>query len=94
MVFQQIISILRIFWIQKILGERLGYWQTYFAERDITMKTAMFADINGISMGCRNELIRHGVEFLYTNIHCHHGMYPLRQNQTLTGGKMQTDKDF
>lgn len=67
----------------KILGERLGYWQTYFAERDITMKTAMFADINGISMGCRNELIRHGVEFLYTNIHCHHGMYPLRQNQTL-----------
>ena len=45
-------------------------------------RTAMFADINGISMGQRDALINHGVEFLYTNIHCHHGMYPLYQNQT------------
>ncbi len=44
--------------------------------------TAMIADINGISMGQRDDLLTHGVEFLYTNIHCHHGMYPLYQNQT------------
>lgn len=52
-----------------------------FAARGICVKTAMNADINGISMGARDVLIRHGVEFLYTNIHTHHGMYPLYQNQ-------------
>ena len=26
-------------------------------------------------------MLENGVEFLYTNIHCHHGMYPLRRNQ-------------
>ena len=41
----------------------------------------MIADINGISMGQRDALIENGVEFLYTNIHTHHGMYPLYQNQ-------------
>ena len=49
--------------------------------QDIPHETAMFADINGISMGYRNLLLDHGVKFLYTNIHCHHGMYPLYQNQ-------------
>ena len=29
----------------------------------------------------RDALLDSGVEFLYTNIHCHHGMYPLYQNQ-------------
>lgn len=48
----------------------------------ISVKTAMFADINGISMGQRDVLIDNGVEFLYTNIHTHHGMYPLYKNQT------------
>ena len=61
---------------------RLGQWVNYFKQKGVTMKTAMFADINGISMGCRDAMLEHGVEFLYTNIHCHHGMYPLYQNQT------------
>ncbi|MFR6590058.1 MAG: hypothetical protein ACLURV_07970 [Gallintestinimicrobium sp.] len=26
-------------------------------------------------------MLANGVEFLYTNIHTHHGMYPLYQNQ-------------
>ena len=43
----------------------------------ITVKTAMFADINGISMGQRDAMLANGVEFLYTNIHTHHGMYCL-----------------
>lgn len=65
----------------EVYNERLQEWKEYFQKKGITMKTAMFADINGISMGCRDAMLDNGVEFLYTNIHCHHGMYPLRQNQ-------------
>lgn len=65
----------------EIYKERLAQWQAYFRAHGFAMNTAMFADINGISMGCRDAMIDNGVEFLYTNIHCHHGMYPLRQNQ-------------
>lgn len=65
----------------EIYDERLKQWTTYFQEKNISMKTAMFADVNGISMGGRDAMLNHGIEFLYTNIHCHHGMYPLRQNQ-------------
>ena len=32
-------------------------------------------------MGQRDAMLANGVEFLYTNIHTHHGMYPLYQNQ-------------
>ena len=60
-----------------ICRERLHEWQQI-----LHMKTAMMADINGISMGYRDAMIDEGVEFLFTNIHCHHGMYPLRKNQT------------
>lgn len=66
----------------EVYRERLASWKKYFEDHGVDMKTAMFADINGISMGCRDAMLDCGVEFLYTNIHCHHGMYPLRQNQT------------
>lgn len=59
-----------------IFRDRLHQWQ-----KKLPMKTAMMADINGISMGYRDAMIAEGVEFLFTNIHCHHGMYPLYQNQ-------------
>lgn len=65
----------------EIYKERLGWWQEYFGKSGFAMKTAMCADINGISMGCRDAMLDNGVEFLFTNIHCHHGMYPLYQNQ-------------
>ena len=65
-----------------IYARRLGEWRARFAEQGITLNTAMCADINGLSMGQRDAMIDNGVEFLYTNIHCHHGMYPLRRNQT------------
>lgn len=64
-----------------VYAERLGQWQRLFAENGCAMKTAMIADINGISMGYRDAMLSQGVEFLFTNIHCHHGMYPLYQNQ-------------
>ncbi|MGL4800066.1 MAG: hypothetical protein ACRCWY_11835 [Cellulosilyticaceae bacterium] len=52
-----------------------------FKGYDIDVKVAMNADINGISMGALDAYVENGIEFLYTNIHCHHGMYPLYQNQ-------------
>lgn len=64
-----------------VYHQRLQEWKDCFAGKGISMRTAMIADINGISMGQRDALIDSGVEFLYTNIHCHHGMYPLYQNQ-------------
>lgn len=64
-----------------VLEERLHKLIKIFKDQDICFKTAMFADINGISMGQRDALINNGIEFLYTNIHTHHGMYPLYQNQ-------------
>lgn len=66
----------------EVYAQRLKEWTDYFKDHGVAMKEAMFADINGISMGCRDAMLENGVEFLYTNIHCHHGMYPLRQNQT------------
>ena len=65
-----------------VYGRRLAQWRERFAAAGVTLNTAMCADINGISMGQRDAMLDHGIEFLYTNIHCHHGMYPLRKNQT------------
>ena len=33
------------------------------------------------SAGVMDALLDNDIEFLYMNIHCHHGMYPLYQNQ-------------
>lgn len=66
----------------QVLRRRTAEMVQWFAEQGICVKTAMNADINGISMGARDALIDNGIEFLYTNIHTHHGMYPLYQNQT------------
>lgn len=65
----------------EVLDARTKEMKEIFAAQGIDVKTAMNADINGISLGQRDVLIRNGIEFLYTNIHCHHGMYPLYQNQ-------------
>lgn len=54
---------------------------SHFKRQGIDIKTAMNADINGISLGAFEVFLENGIEFLYTNIHTHHGMYPLYQNQ-------------
>lgn len=63
------------------LDQKTAEMKRICEEAGITLKTAMNADVNGISLGARDVLIRNGIEFLYTNIHTHHGMYPLYQNQ-------------
>ena len=65
----------------KVLGRRMDEMCAVLEKNGVHPATAMIADINGISMGQRDALLDHGIEFLYTNIHCHHGMYPLYQNQ-------------
>lgn len=64
-----------------MLDHKTATMQEVFRAQDISVKTAMNADINGISMGARDVFIKNGIEFLFTNIHTHHGMYPLYQNQ-------------
>lgn len=64
-----------------MLDHKTAAMQKVFRAQDISVKTAMNADINGISMGARDVFIKNGIEFLFTNIHTHHGMYPLYQNQ-------------
>lgn len=66
----------------QVYSQRLAQWQERLAPYGASMRTAMMADINGISMGCRDAMLDNGVEFLFANVHCHHGMYPLYQNQT------------
>lgn len=66
----------------QIYDKRLEEITRELQQNKVEIKTAMFADINGISMGQRDVMLHHGIEFLYTNIHTHHGMYPLYKNQT------------
>lgn len=67
---------------QEVLEKKLGGLMAEARGFGVEPKTAMCADINGISMGQRDAMIKNGTEFLYMNIHCHHGMYPLYANQT------------
>lgn len=66
----------------RVYSERLAQWQERFASHGAAMRTAMIADINGISMGCRDAMLDNEIEFLFANVNSHRGMYPLYQNQT------------
>lgn len=64
-----------------VLTKRTKEMVDYFKQYELPVKVAMNADINGISLGALDALLDNDIEFLYMNIHCHHGMYPLYQNQ-------------
>lgn len=64
-----------------MLDKRTAKMQQIFTEAGYPVTTAMCADINGVSLGARDVFLRNGIEFFYTNVHTHHGMYPLYQNQ-------------
>lgn len=65
----------------KMLDDRTARMQSIFTQQGCPVKAAMNADVNGISLGMRDVMIRNGIEFFFMNIHTHHGMYPLYQNQ-------------
>lgn len=64
-----------------VLDKRTREMVEIFADQGIKANVAMNADVNGISLGNLDVYLDNNVEFFYTNIHCHHGMYPLYQNQ-------------
>lgn len=66
---------------KKVLNKRTKEMVEHFKAQGIDVKVAMNADVNGISLGSLDVLLDNGIEFLFTNIHTHHGMYPLYQNQ-------------
>lgn len=66
---------------KKILNKRTREMVEHFKAQGIDVKVAMNADVNGVSLGTLDVLLDNGIEFLFTNIHTHHGMYPLYQNQ-------------
>ncbi|MCM0647455.1 hypothetical protein NBE98_03565 [Clostridium swellfunianum] len=66
---------------KKVLNKRTKEMVEHFKAQGIAVKAAMNADVNGISLGSLDVLLDNGIEFLFTNIHTHHGMYPLYQNQ-------------
>lgn len=59
------------------LTRRVNETLEVFRKRGIKVDSAMIADVNGISLGNLDSYLDTGVEFLFTNIHCHHGQYPL-----------------
>lgn len=66
---------------KKVLNKRTKEMVQHFKAQGIDVKAAMNADVNGVSLGTLDVLLDNGIEFLFTNIHTHHGMYPLYQNQ-------------
>lgn len=64
-----------------VLQKRAAEMHALFAKEGITVNAAMNADVNGVPLGMLDVFVENGVQFFYTNIHCHHGMYPLYQNQ-------------
>ena len=66
---------------KEILSKRTKEMVEHFKAQGIDVKVAMNADVNGVSLGTLDVFLDNGIEFLFTNIHTHHGMYPLYQNQ-------------
>ena len=61
----------------KVLESRIHAVKVRLAHLGVrNLRTAMCADINGISLGQRNALIRSGAEFLYMNVNATHGQPP------------------
>ena len=75
----------------KYLKEKIHTMQEICGEKGIQIKTAMIADINGISMGQRDALIENGVEFLYTNIQPITACIRCIRTRNRISGKMRTD---
>lgn len=73
-----------------VLKKRTQKFVSFCKEHKVVVDSAMIADINGINNGSLDAYLESGIDFLYTNIHCHHGMYPLRQNQTAYFWKSST----
>ena len=52
----------------KMLNQKTAGMRETFKAQGLSVKTAMNADINGISLGARDVLIENGVEFLFLSL--------------------------
>lgn len=62
-----------------VLCSRIALAREYGEKLGVAVKSAMCADINGMAWGYADALAENKVEQLFTCIHPHHGMFPLRR---------------
>ena len=65
---------------ETVLEEHLQAAREWADSVGATMKSAMTADVNGYSPALPDALSSIGVQFFYSALHTHHGMYPLHHN--------------
>ncbi len=65
---------------ETVLEEHLAMARAWADGIGVPMRSAMTADVNGYSAGLPDTLADAGVKYLYSAVHTHHGMYPLRKN--------------
>ncbi|MDR1024245.1 MAG: hypothetical protein LBL56_00845, partial [Treponema sp.] len=63
------------------LQSRLLQARRYADDRGFKLRCGMSADINGFSWGYADALDQAGIGCLYSCLHSHHGMFPLRKKQ-------------
>ncbi len=65
-----------------VLSSRIAQAKAYGNQLGVAVKSGMSADINGYAWSYGDALCENGVENLYSCIHAHHGLFPLRKKQT------------
>ncbi|MDR2103346.1 MAG: hypothetical protein LBP42_04490 [Treponema sp.] len=63
------------------LASRLLQARRYADDRGFKLRCGMSADINGFAWGYADALFNAGITCLYSCLHAHHGMFPLRKKQ-------------
>jgi hypothetical protein len=63
------------------LSSRLLQARRYADDRGFKLRCGMSADINGFAWGYADALFNAGITCLYSCLHSHHGMFPLRKKQ-------------
>lgn len=65
---------------ETVLREHLLSARDWADKAGAAMKSAMTADVNGYSPALPDALSEAGVQYFYSALHTHHGMFPLHQN--------------
>ncbi|WP_162463049.1 glycoside hydrolase family 38 N-terminal domain-containing protein [Paenibacillus psychroresistens] len=64
-----------------VLSKNIAKSFAYAEKLGVKIRSAMIADINGMSWGYAQALVDAGVEHLFSCLHPQHGMFPLGQKQ-------------
>ena len=65
---------------ETVLREHLERARDWARENGLELRSAMTADVNGYSAALPDALADAGVQYFYSALHTHHGMYPLYRN--------------